>query len=192
MRNSDWVCNTVNNVGKHEFFPGPTGRCYYPNWWRDNKMTKMLRGRSDATFSFIELGAQVIDWTVPDGKREKVMDAMARCVERGPSVTQHALMLSLKNECASVFTHHVASEFVKEARLRGWFPMFLLKNAYLQQSSHTPKQHTLSSLDKTPKSYLCLIAFWKYHPVTKEPLVLPFVNAHQRFLRLTNKALLGN
>ena len=54
------------------------------------------------------------------------------------------------------------SDLVVKARMAGYFPLFLMKNCLLQKSAAFGKNGwQFSSMDKRPKSYLALVAFYK-------------------------------
>ena len=54
------------------------------------------------------------------------------------------------------------SSLVIQARLAGYQPVFLLKNALIQRSyNFGVNGYQFSSLDKRPKSYLALVGFSK-------------------------------
>jgi hypothetical protein len=81
----------------------------------------------------------------------------------------------------------VEMELMARARLLNFLPLYCLKNCIIQETNRFGlNNYQLSTMDKAPKSYLVLVAFYRGSGDSLE--VIPIVNSARQFLALHNGA----
>ena len=158
----DKKLSLINPENKHEFIAGPQGaKAFNRSFWKDSLMIK--RTKPGGMFSSIEIGAHIPDWSIADCFQEEHKDAMEWMTNNCAAFpNNNTLFLSLKNEYATVFLRNMESPVVAKARLSGFRPLFLIKNAIVQQTDMFGiNGWQVTSINLKPKTFLALIGFFK-------------------------------
>jgi hypothetical protein len=71
-----------------------------------------------------------------------------------------------------------------KAILAGFKPLFLIKNCLLQSTKFGINNHQFSTMDKQPKSYLRLCAYFKGSEREGNLTIIPITNSEGRLLSL--------
>ena len=132
-------------------------------FWSDNVDIKLSKFKN-TFFRSIELAGYIPSWTVSEYYQNDHTDAMKWMRNsKGPVFNiNDSYYLSLKQEYATVFTRNMESPLMAKARLAGFNPLFLLKNAIIQETHlFGLNGHQVTTIDIKPKSYLALVAFYK-------------------------------
>jgi len=134
---------------------------YNRSFWRDNLDIKHIRG--GCLFTTMDMGVLLPPWTVADCFCEEHSEAMQWMAENCAAFPgKTTFYLSLKNEYAHVFLKNMESVLVAKARLAGFRPLFLMKNAIVQKkSNYGLNGHQVTSINIKPRSYLALVGFFK-------------------------------
>ena len=152
----------LNEQNHFEFTQLPNGnKVVNRDWWKENLQTK--RKRDGGLFTTLEIGAFLPDWQVADCFKEEHEDAMKWMQENSAVFGgNNTLFLSLKNEYAHVFIKNMESPMVAKARLLGFHPLFLMKNAIVQSTEKFGiNGHQFTTINLKPKSFLALVGFFK-------------------------------
>jgi hypothetical protein len=138
---------------------------YNPSFWTDQKVVRKSTQTRTGIFKSIEFGALVPTWLVPVSQLDGHNAAFSWMKQYGPACqagSANVYYLSLKEEYCTVFERNMSSPLMKTAREANWLPLFLLKQCIVQKTTHFGiNNFQISSVDTTPKSYLCLAAFYK-------------------------------
>jgi hypothetical protein len=151
-----------NGKNQSEFYYVRGEKKYYRNFWSDQLEIK--NRPNEGTFSNIDIGMFQPKWSIPNDQLQDHEEALAWMRANGPIVpgSKDLVILNLKQTYAYIFLIAMKSSLVIQARLAGYQPVFLLKNALIQRSyNFGVNGYQFSSLDKRPKSYLALVGFSK-------------------------------
>ena len=108
-------------------------------------------------------------------------------MSHGPAINQNMLLLSLKQVYVHVFLGNMESDIMEKARLAGFLPVFLIKNAYLQRSAKFGLNgYQVSTMDMHPKSFLLLVAFYKGKLENDTLEIITLTNKEKQFMVLPN------
>lgn len=152
-----------NNKNQNEFYYVQGEKKYYKNFWSDQLEIKN-KANNGGTFSNIDIGMFQPKWSIPEDQLQDHEEALTWMRANGPVVpgSKDLVILNLKETYAYIFLIAMKSSLVIQARLAGYQPVFLLKNALIQRSyNFGVNGYQFSSLDKRPKSYLALVGFSK-------------------------------
>ena len=84
-----------------------------------------------------------------------------------------------------MFLRSMSSELVAKARLAGFQPLFLLKNAIVQKTDHFGLHgHQITTINVRPKSYLAMVGFFRGSGENLQLITL--TNEENHFLVLAN------
>ena len=151
-----------NKNNQVEFF---NNDIYNPSFWTDMKETRNAPRSPGGLFTTLEIGAQIPDFVVPHGKWESHKEAFAFMNQNGPAVGNDGaqiLFLSLKQIYVMCFERYMSSPLMRAARQANWNPLFLLKTCIVQSTKNFGVNgYQVSTVDKHPKSYMLLAAFFK-------------------------------
>ena len=158
----DKKISLYNSSNKLEFYKEGANKKYYHSYWRDALNTKRVAG-NQSYFSTIEMGAFLPPWTIAECFRKDHEDAMLWMAGNAAAFPGNTtLFLSLKNEYATVFLKNMETTLVAHARLFGFQPLFLIKNAIVQYKQQFGIHgHQVTSINIKPKSYLALVGFYR-------------------------------
>lgn len=151
-----------NAKNEFEFFEGANGvKQYNTRYWSGNLQVKRKQGGDP--FHTLEIGASIPEWTVADQFKDKHQDGLIWMATNGAVMSnKKSFYLSMKNEYATVFLKNMKSQLMGKARLAGFLPLFLMKNAIVQRTSHFGiNGHQITTINIKPKSYLALAGFFK-------------------------------
>lgn len=182
--------STVNNLNQPEFFSQADGSLKYnKEFWSANLELKILS--TGGHFATINVGMFQPPWTIPEQHREEHNEALQYMLTNGPVVkgcaTPEVTLLTLKKEYAHVFLAGMKSQLVVKARMAGFHPIWLMKNALLQKSqAFGINGWQFSSLDKSPKSYLSLVGFYKGTEADGNLSIITLTNQNNEFLSVTD------
>ena len=154
-------------------------------FWSANLEIKRLN-HGHGFFKTLELAAFIPDWTVVDVFKHKHQDAMEWMARNAAVLTDKTtFFLSLKQDYATVFLRNMESELVAKARLAGFQPPFLMKNAIIQKTEKFGVNGTqVTTINIQPKSYLALIRFFKGNGDNLQVITLK--NEAENFMVLDN------
>lgn len=153
--------STLNCCNAAEFYYNDAGDKFTnPSYWEDSVSIRRFGGRS---FSSIEIGAFIPDWTIPDAVLQDHQLAMTWLAENGPVFSNgQAFYLSLKQEYVTVFIRNMQSPLVACARKAGFFPVFAAKNIIVQKTENFGINGAqMTTINMQPRSYLALVGFAK-------------------------------
>lgn len=181
--------SSVNNENVREYVRNPqTGEMEYnKSFWPANLVVKNLR--NGGTFTTLDVGMFIPQFVIPEEQLNAHREAVNFMELHGPCVHGSAgngvALLSLKQAYAHVFVSTMQSELVVQARKAGYHPLWLIKNCLCQTSARFGiNGYQFSTLDKRPKSYLSLVAFYK-GGTNGEPLIMvTLTNNSNEFLKL--------
>ena len=160
MRNK--TVSLLNNNNEPEFAIDNGVKIVNRKFWSGNLDIKRLH-KGKGFFKTLEIGAHIPDWTIADVFKHKHRDAMEWMARNGAVLPNNStLFLSMKQEYATVFLRNMESEMVAKARLAGYQPLFLMKNAIIQKTDRFGVNGTqVTTINVQPKSYLALVGFFK-------------------------------
>jgi hypothetical protein len=162
MMIKDKKMSFLNNHNKPEILNLRGRKVYNREFWTANLNIKNKTRVTENYFRTIEMAAFIPDWTVAEAYKDTHKAAM-RWMSENAAVfpTAQSFYLSLKQEYATVFVRNMESPLVAKARLAGYHPLFLLKNAIIQETKHFGLHgHQLTTINILPKSYLALVGFF--------------------------------
>jgi hypothetical protein len=177
----------LNRCNKPEFASSPSApKAYNFTYWRDNLDIKRFKGGD--YFSTLELGAFLPPWTIAETFSQEHDDAMHWMATHCAAFPdKNTLYLSLKQEYATVFLKNMESPLVAKARVAGFRPLFLMKNAIVTETQQFGLNgHQLTSINVKPKSYLALVGFFKGNNSNLQLITLK--NEEQNFMVLDNRS----
>ena len=119
---------------------------------------------ANSLFRSLEIGAVVPDWTVRESDLTNHLQAFEWMAARGPVMDNgRTYYMSLKQEYVTVFINNMKSPLVSAARRAGWLPLFCAKNFLpsFKPGYGMNGGWQVTSVNLTPKSYLCLLGFFK-------------------------------
>jgi len=178
----------INNNNKSEFFTSLDGKRHYnKTFWKDNVDIKTFK--KGGHFITLDMAAFLPDWTVAQPFLDSHTDAMKWMASHGPVFQNSSCFyLSLKQEYVHVFIRNMETELVAKARLCGFKPLFLLKNAICQQTSHYGLNgQQITTINIQPKSYLCLVGFFKGKGDSLQIITLK--NQRDNFMVIANRSI---
>lgn len=150
-----------NKFGNLEFDHDGT---YNPSYWTDMKETRNRRS-PPGLFTSVEIGAVIPDFVVPHGAWQSHKDAFDHMNQYGPALgneKNQVLLLSLKQIYVMCFERYMSSPLMAAARQADWKPLFLLKTCIVTASDRFGVNgYQVTTVDKHPKSYMLLAAFYK-------------------------------
>ena len=158
----DKSVSLINKNSKPEFFKNHNGvDCYNKNFWNDNIEIKTLK--EGGNFITLDMAALLPKWTIAESFAHSHQEAMNWMARHGPAFERGQLLyLSLKGDYVHVFDRNMQSELVARARLSGFHPLFLIKNCICQQTGRFGLNgFQMTSINKKPRSYLCLVGFYR-------------------------------
>ena len=177
----------LNRCNKAEITSTPgSPKVYNHTFWRDNLDIKRLR--DGALFSTLEMGAFLPPWSIAESFKQEHEDAMHWMASHCAAFPdKNTLFLSVKQEYATVFLKNMESPLVAKARLAGYRPLFLMKNAIVTETSHFGLNgYQVTSINVKPKSYLALVGFFKGNNTNLQLITLK--NDEQNFMVLDNRS----
>ena len=183
MRNGE--LSFFNPKNQSEMTKDSFGRLKYTKgFWNHStnfKSTKMGKG-----FRILDIGAFVPEFTIPEPKVTDHTQAMQWMASHGPVFNSGKVFyLSLKQEYATIFVRWMDTEVVASARVAGFHPLFLFKNAKIHNSPFGLNKHQLTSIDTPTKSYLVLAGFYKLRD--GKPEIITLTNKQHKFLALRDR-----
>ena len=151
----------INSRNEAEFFHQHNQKICNRKFWEASLDIK--RKSTGGFFKTLELGALMPEWTVAECFKHQHQDAMQWMASNAAVLpNKSTMLLSLKQECATVFLRNMQSELVAKARLAGFQPLFLIKNAIVQKTGRFGiNGHQISTINLQPKSCLALVAFFR-------------------------------
>ena len=160
MRNK--TISLINNNNETEFNFVNGNKVVNRKFWSANLDIKRLNSGA-GFFKTLEIGALVPEWTVAQTFLHKHRDAMEWMASNSAVLpNKTTFFLSLKQEHSTVFLRNMESEMVARARLAGFQPLFLMKNAIIQKTAKFGVNGTqVTTINVQPKSYLALVGFFK-------------------------------
>lgn len=180
----------LNRKNVLEFYKIPSGptpdkKFYNITYWRDNLDIKFKR-HGDGHFCTLELGAQMPSFCIPDSILAQHGIAMNWMAQHGPVFPNgETFFLSLKQEYSHVFLKNMETNLMKKAREANFQPLFLVKNIIIQKTDRFGiNGQQLSTMNRSPKSYLLLAGFYKGTGANLKVIPLT-VNNHFMALRNT-------
>jgi hypothetical protein len=178
----------LNAANKYEMIETPKGKKYNRSFYRDNVETKFFTNNATGqTFSTLEIGAYVHEWQVFKDFLTDHQLGMTFMMSHGPAINQNMLLLSLKQKYVHVFLGNMESDLMEKARLAGFLPVFLIKNALLQKTAKfRVNGYQVSTMDMHPKSYLLLVAFYKGKEANGTLEIITLTNDKKQFMVLAN------
>lgn len=182
---TDKQLSTVSCKNSEEFYYNEVGFTN-PAFWEDSVVLK--RTANGSTFSTLEIGAFIPDWTIPEAAAQEHALAMEWLAANGPVFANgQVFYLSLKNEYVTVFIRNMQSPVVRAGRLAGFFPIFAAKNLIIQKTADFGiNGHQLTTINLQPRSYLALVGFYKG---TKDNLqIITLANGNNDLMVLPNHA----
>jgi hypothetical protein len=175
----------LNAANKYEMIDTPQGRKYNRSFYRDNVETKFMKNPPGQTFSSLEMGGYLHEWQIFQDFVTEHQLGMNFMMSHGPAINQNMLLLSLKQKYVHVFLGNMESDLMEKARLSGFLPVFLIKNAYLQKSAKFGiNGYQVSTMDMSPKSYLLLVAFYKGNIENDTLEIITLTNQDKQFMVL--------
>ena len=179
--------STVNSQNETEVFMDPSdGEMKYNRFfWRPNMECKRL-GFTGTNFWTLDIGFHQPMWTIPEVQQEDHVRAMKAMKELGPAAknASNIFLMTLKQYYAHLFLEEMETQLTAKAILAGFRPLFLIKNCLLQKTKFGINNHQFSTMDKQPKSYLRLCAYFKGSEKNGDLCVIPIANEHGRLLSL--------
>lgn len=135
----------------------------------------------------LDLAAFLPDWSIAQPFKDSHSDAMKYMASNGPVFENSSCFyLSLKQEYVHVFLRNMETDLVAKARLCGFKPLFLLKNAIIQATSNFGLNgQQVTTIDILPKSYLCLVGFFKGKGDNLQIITLK--NQSNKFMVIANR-----
>lgn len=152
----------LNCKNQREFFMLNGERRVNRSYWSANLVIK--NRRDGGSFRVLELAVVIPPWTIAEQFVEEHLEAMEWMAGGGGVALEDgkSLYLSLKDEYATVFLSQITQHFVAGARLSGWQPLFLIKNAIVYYSKQFGiNGYQLSTINKNPRSFLLLVGFFR-------------------------------
>lgn len=145
-----------NRLGNPEMMPNSSGQMQMnPNYWYEqiNQAGKNKR---------MELAAFIPTMLLTESGLKSHMEAVkVMNAPNGIGLNGEYFKLILWNSYAWCYKNFMDSAICQEARKRGFWPLFLLKQCINQEKRKNGKTNHLSSTDKNGKSALLLVGFWR-------------------------------
>jgi hypothetical protein len=159
-------------------------RCYNTNFWKAQLDQKKTVGGGN--FFTLDVGMYIPLWCIPKERREEHLRVMKFCQEQGPMLfnSTQVNLLTLKNAYCHVFLGQMESPLVGAAILNGWRPLWMLKNCFLQKTEYGIRGYQFSTLDKSPKSFMTLIGFFKGSEENHDLKIITLENHNHQFLAI--------
>jgi hypothetical protein len=177
------VVNAENET--ETFLLGGTAEVRYNRrFWRANMECKKFGGGGN--FWTLDIGFHQPIWTIPELQRDDHVRAMEAMKEMGPGAknSSNVFLMTLKQYYAHLFVQEMETTLTAKAILAGFKPLFLIKNCLLQSTKFGINNHQFSTMDKQPKSYLRLCAYFKGSEREGNLTIIPITNSEGRLLSL--------
>jgi hypothetical protein len=146
--------------------------------------------RDGGLFSNLDVLMSIPTFAIPDLQMDAHVEACEIMSSIGPGCSnmRNAYQLSLKQAYAHHFLTVMSSEIVATMMEKGWAPLWLMKNCLLAKTDriYAPSGYYFSSLDKTPKSYLHLVGFFRGTKENNNLCIVTLTNNSNQFLRIAN------
>ena len=125
-------------------------------------------------------------WTIPDIQQDDHIRALRAMKEMGPGVrnSNNVFIMCLKQYYAHLFVEEMETQLTASAVLAGFRPLFLIKNCLLQKTNFGVNGYQFSSMDKQPKTYLRLVAYFSGSVEGGDLVVVPLANRDNQLLSL--------
>jgi hypothetical protein len=178
----------ANPHGKTLFSRSADGKAVYTrDFYRG--FLEVKNRRDGGLFSNLDILFSIPSFAVPDLQMDAHLDACEIMSQIGPgSSMPRAFQLSLKQAYAHHFINVMSSEMVSIMVENGWIPLWLMKNCLLSKCDRTyaPTGSYFTSLDKTPKSYIHLVGFFRGTKEGKDLSIVTLTNRSNHFVRIAN------
>lgn len=176
----------VNACNETETFLSPINGqvCYNKKFWRANMECKTLK--EGGNFWTLDIGFHQPIWTIPDIQRDDHVSAMQAMKQMGPGAknASNVFLMTLKKYYANLFVDEMETALTARAILAGFKPLFLIKNCLLQKTPYGINNYQFGSMDKQPKSFLRLCAYFKGSEHDGTLCIIPIQNSQGHLLAL--------
>lgn len=165
-----------NRVFEEEFIHDVNGDVNYNDtWWSGQKVFKNQKNNNKLVL--MDVCATIPEFLLTTNQKAPHREAMKWLNEFGCGIGGNFYKLTLYKGYVAVFMSFMQSPMVKKARLYGFYPLILIKNCLLSNSTWGIRGMQFVTIDKDAKTCLLLAGFWRMTDNDPNKLEVVAVNA---------------